>query len=60
MPYESYSYLDFKVPIGFNGDSYDRFLIRVEEMRQSIYIINQVINLLEFGPTKEIKVESKN
>jgi NADH-quinone oxidoreductase subunit D len=35
QPYECYSELDFDIPIGKNGDCYDRYLIRMEEMRQS-------------------------
>lgn len=41
-PYYGYDGLDFDVPIGTNGDVYDRYLVRVEEMRQSLRIINQV------------------
>lgn len=43
-PYEMYSQLTFSVPVGLQGDSYDRFLIRIEEMRQSILIVQQVVN----------------
>jgi len=50
IPYEYYSYLNFKVPIGLKGDSYDRYLLRIEEMRQSIYIIIQSINKIKNGP----------
>lgn len=50
--YETYTNLDFYVPVGTNGDCYDRYLIRVEEMRQSLYIMNQVINLIKEGPVK--------
>lgn len=42
-PYELYNLLEFNIPIGLNGDCYDRYLIRMEEMRQSIYIILQSI-----------------
>ncbi|MGE0629062.1 MAG: NADH-quinone oxidoreductase subunit D [Hyphomicrobiaceae bacterium] len=41
QPYECYSELDFDIPIGKNGDCYDRYLIRVEEMRQSVKIMSQ-------------------
>jgi NADH:ubiquinone oxidoreductase subunit D len=41
QPYESYNLLKFKIPISFFGDSYDRYLLRLEEMKQSIKIINQ-------------------
>lgn len=49
-PYEIYDKLKFEIPIGKNGDCYDRFLIRVEEMRQSLHIINQCINEIPNGP----------
>ncbi len=50
QPYEVYGELDFDVPIGKNGDSYDRYLIRVEEMRQSIRLIKQCIEKMPQGP----------
>jgi NADH-quinone oxidoreductase subunit D len=43
QPYECYAELDFDIPVGKNGDCYDRYLIRMEEMRQSIRIMKQVI-----------------
>jgi NADH-quinone oxidoreductase subunit D len=43
QPYECYSELDFDIPIGKNGDCYDRYCLRMEEMRQSIRIMKQVI-----------------
>jgi NADH-quinone oxidoreductase subunit D len=46
QPYECYSELDFDIPIGKNGDCYDRYLIRMEEMRQSVRIMRQCIELL--------------
>jgi NADH dehydrogenase (ubiquinone) Fe-S protein 2 len=52
QPYEVYDRLDFDVPVGTNGDCYDRYLIRVEEMRQSLRIINQCINQIPEGPIK--------
>ena len=52
QPYEIYDQLDFEIPIGTNGDCYDRYLIRIEEMRQSIRIISQVINKMPNGPIK--------
>ncbi len=55
-PYEIYSLLDFKVPVGINGDCYDRYFLRVEEMRQSLKIIHQCIQMLPAGP---IKVDNK-
>ncbi len=52
QPYEIYKDLNFYSSVGLNGDCYDRFLIRVEEMRQSLFIIHQCINLISFGPIK--------
>jgi NADH dehydrogenase (ubiquinone) Fe-S protein 2 len=52
QPYEIYSSLDFNVPVGSNGDCYDRYIIRVEEMRESVAIIKQVIDTLQTGPVK--------
>jgi NADH-quinone oxidoreductase subunit D len=46
QPYECYSELDFKIPIGKNGDNYDRYLIRVQEMRESLKIMKQCVNML--------------
>jgi NADH-quinone oxidoreductase subunit D len=46
QPYEIYSELDFKIPLGKNGDCYDRYLCRVEEMRESTKIMLQCIDLL--------------
>ncbi len=51
-PYSSYDHFDFEVPVGENGDVYDRYIIRVEEMRQSLRIIEQVIDKLPEGPVK--------
>jgi len=48
-PYEVYDLIDFAVPTGINGDCYDRYLIRVEEMRQSLRIIDQALNSLPKG-----------
>lgn len=49
-PYAAYADLDFEVPIGQNGDVYDRYLVRMEEMRQSLRLINQVAENLPPGP----------
>ncbi|VAW19340.1 NADH-ubiquinone oxidoreductase chain D [hydrothermal vent metagenome] len=46
QPYECYDQMDFDIPVGKNGDCYDRYVIRMEEMRQSISIMRQAINLL--------------
>jgi NADH dehydrogenase (ubiquinone) Fe-S protein 2 len=52
QPYEIYSELNFSIPVGSIGDCYDRYLIRVEEMRQSLNLIQQAIDKLETGPIK--------
>jgi len=51
-PYEIYSKLDFEIPVGNTGDCYDRYLVRIEEMRQSLNIIEQGLNLMPSGATK--------
>lgn len=52
QPYECYDEFEFDIPIGHNGDCYDRYLVRMEEMRQSVSIIRQAIERLnvENGP----------
>jgi NADH-quinone oxidoreductase subunit D len=50
QPYEVYQHMDFDIPVGRNGDSYDRYLVRVEEMRQSNRIIQQCIEWLRAHP----------
>ncbi len=50
QPYEVYADLDFDIPVGVNGDSYDRYLVRMEEMRQSNRIIKQCISWLRSNP----------
>ena len=49
-PYLDYEQYDFEIPIGSVGDCYDRYLIRIEEMRQSVRILRQVIDKLPDGP----------
>ena len=53
-PYEIYSELNFDIPIGKNGDCYDRYLIRVEEMYQSVKLIKQVLEKMPQGPVKTL------
>lgn len=50
QPYEVYDKLDFAIPVGKNGDSYDRYLVRVEEMRQSNHIVRQCVDWLRKNP----------
>ena len=52
QPYECYDEFEFQIPVGKNGDCYDRYLVRMEEMRQSVAIIRQAIEKLKFetGP----------
>lgn len=50
QPYEIYDQLDFAIPVGVNGDCYDRYLVRVEEMRQSNRIIRQCVEWLRNNP----------
>lgn len=50
QPYETYGSLEFSVPVGYRGDCYDRYLIRVEELRQSLHLIQQCLYLLPDGP----------
>ena len=49
QPYERYEEFDFDIPIGKNGDCYDRYLIRMEEMRQSVHIMKQACEKLQTG-----------
>ncbi|KAK4529868.1 hypothetical protein CCYA_CCYA02G0725 [Cyanidiococcus yangmingshanensis] len=56
QPYDAYAHVDFKIPVGSHGDSYDRYLVRVEEMRQSLDIIQQCLNQM---PSGEIRVDDR-
>jgi len=50
QPYEVYDRMEFEVPVGVNGDTYDRYLVRIEEMRQSNRIIRQCVKWLRANP----------
>jgi NADH-quinone oxidoreductase subunit D len=50
QPYDAYADMDFDIPVGRNGDCFDRYLVRVEEMRQSLSIIRQAIAKMPEGP----------
>ena len=58
MPYAVYDRLDWEVPVGTHGDVYDRFLVRMEEMRQSLKMIRQCLDQLPGGPvmTPDLRV----
>lgn len=49
-PYECYNEFDFKIPVGKNGDCYDRYLCRIEEMKESISIMKQALQKMPEGP----------
>jgi NADH dehydrogenase (ubiquinone) Fe-S protein 2 len=63
QPYEIYSHINFDIPVGINGDCYDRYLIRVNEMRESLKIIEYCINNIPETPVKldnfKISIPSK-
>ena len=59
QPYEVYANLDFDIPVGVNGDCYDRYLVRMEEFRQSNNIIKQCITWLRANPGAVITTDNK-
>lgn len=59
QPYEVYDKLDFDIPVGVNGDSYDRYLVRMEEFRQSNHIIKQCVDWLRKNPGPVITSDNK-
>jgi len=59
QPYEIYNELDFKIPLGKNGDCYDRYLCRVEEMYESTKIMQQCVKLLRQAPGPVMPENSK-
>jgi NADH-quinone oxidoreductase subunit D len=52
QPYDGYEKYDFDIPVGKNGDCFDRYMVRMEEMRQSLRIMDQVLKQLPAGPVK--------
>ena len=50
QPYAAYSDFDFEIPVGQNGDTYDRYIVRMQEMRQSLRIIDQAVGKIPDGP----------
>jgi NADH-quinone oxidoreductase subunit D len=52
QPYDKYAEVEFKVPVGRNGDCYDRYLVRLAEMRESVKIIRQALDKMKPGPVK--------
>jgi NADH-quinone oxidoreductase subunit D len=52
QPYDKYAEVEFQVPVGRNGDCYDRYLVRLWEMRESVKIIKQALGKLQPGPVK--------
>jgi NADH dehydrogenase (ubiquinone) Fe-S protein 2 len=52
QPYDVYQKMKFNVPVGTNGDCYDRYLIRINEMRESLKIVAQCLNEIPYGPIK--------
>ncbi|MFO0997143.1 MAG: NADH-quinone oxidoreductase subunit D [Alphaproteobacteria bacterium] len=52
QPYDAYAAMDFDIPVGKHGDCYDRYLVRVEELRQSLRIIDQALDKMPGGPVR--------
>ena len=59
QPYEAYDRVDFDIPVGTNGDCYDRYLVRVQEMRESNRIIRQCVDWLRRNPGPVITADHK-
>jgi NADH:ubiquinone oxidoreductase subunit D len=60
QPYEFYNNLKFKIPVGLKGDCFDRYLLRIEELKQSCDIILQIINLIPKGIIKNLNFKFTN
>jgi NADH-quinone oxidoreductase subunit D len=52
QPYDKYAEVEFDIPVGRNGDCYDRYLVRMEEMRESVKIVQQCLAKMKPGPVK--------
>jgi NADH-quinone oxidoreductase subunit D len=52
QPYDKYEHVEFDIPVGRHGDCYDRYLVRMEEMRQSVVIVKQCLARMQPGPVK--------
>ena len=59
QPYETYSEYKFSIPIGKNGDCYDRYLLRIQEMKESVNIIKQALKKLEITVGDDVLVRGK-
>jgi NADH-quinone oxidoreductase subunit D len=59
QPYEVYDRMDFDIPVGVNGDCYDRYLVRIEELRQSTRIIRQCVDWLKAHPGPVMVADTK-
>jgi len=59
QPYETYDEVDFDIPVGVNGDCYDRYLVRIEEMRQTARILKQCVKWLRANPGPVILEDHK-
>ena len=57
-PYSSYDHFEFKIPVGTVGDNYDRFKVRMAEMRESVKIIEQAIDGPARGPVHHARTAS--
>jgi NADH-quinone oxidoreductase subunit D len=52
QPYDKYAEVEFQIPVGRNGDCYDRYLVRLAELRESVKIIEQALKKMPLGPVK--------
>ncbi len=60
MPYDIYNLLEFEIPVGHKGDCYDRYILRLREMVQSVFIINQILNIFEDTLLDDISLKINN